>query len=383
MSSPRIRLLATALLLALGAALSAGCRPGSPPEVDELVDRFAEREGFHGIVLVARGDSVLYAKPYGFEDIENRVPTRLDTRYQLGSLAKWITSVVVMDLVDEGVLDLDAPLTTYLPDLCPEMGRAVTLRHLLANRSGVPNALIAAYQADPSVLDTPLTTDAAVRRFASGDLRFMPGTDFDYSHANWILVQAIVERAMGAPLDAVVRERIVRPLGLSDTGAFWDGGPDPAVAPGYETLAPTPVRADLPAPRYLMAAGGLYSTAPDLLALVDALYDERLLLAASQAYLSTITTPERDLSEGGRVGGYACGGRVRAMQLGDNVRTVLWLTGSNGPWKARISRVLDDSTSDDPDDGLTVITLTNVDVEHEATGALAEDVLGAFYRQPG
>lgn len=359
------------LLLVL-TLLPVGCQSTSAQGYQAAVDDFADRTQFNGVVLVARGDSTLYAKAYGYGDVEDGVPTRLDTRYQLGSVAKWITSLVVLSLVDDGTLSLTAPLTTYLPDYREDTGRRLTLHHLLTNTSGVPNDLIAAYQADPAALDEPLARSEAIRRYASGDLLFDPGSQFDYSLSNWILVQAVVEQATGKPFEASVDELVARPLGLNDTGVFWDGSPDPDLAPGYEELEPTPVRAELPAPKYLASAGGMYGTAPDLLALLGALYGGRLLSGDALGRLDTVYWEDEDLTSGTRAGGYAYGGRVRAMKLGGEAEPVLWHTGSNGPSKVRVSRVLSD--------GLTVITLTNTDVDHEETGALIESVLDSLYR---
>ena len=336
------------------------------------MDAFVDRTQFNGVVLVARGDSVLYAEGRGYEDAEAGVPTQVRTRYQLGSVAKWLTSLVVLRLVDQGALSLSAPITTYLPDYREDTGRRLTLHYLLTNTSGVPNDLIAAYEADPASLAEPLTTSEAVRRYASGDLLFDPGSQFDYSLSNWILAQAVVERVTGKSLAANVQELVARPLGLDDTGAFWDGSADPRLAPGYEELEPTPVRAELPAPEYLVSAGGMYSTARDLLALVDAVYGGRLLSDGSLARLDAVSWRDDDLSTSDRAGGYAYGGRVRAMELGDETQMVLWHGGSNGPSKVRLIRVLSDGT--------TVVTLTNADVSHEETGELIERVLDSLYR---
>ena len=357
--------------LVLGLLVS-GCRPGIAQSVPRVVDEFADRTGFNGVVLVARADSTLHAGAYGYEDAEARVPTRLDTRYQVGSVAKWVASLVALRLADDGALSLSEPITTYLPDYREDVGGRVTLHHLLSNTSGVPNDLVAAYHADPAVLNEPLTTSEAVGRFASGDLAFEPGDRFDYSHSNWILVQAVVERASGRTFDGAVADYVTSPLGLHHTGVFWDGSPDPGLAPGYEALEPEPVRVDTPAPRYLAATGGVYSTAPDLFAILDALYDGPLLSDRTRRQLDAVTSEDPDLSVGAQAGGYAYGGRVRAMELGDHVERVLWHTGSNGPSKVRVSRVLSD--------GLTIITLTNAGVDHEATGALVERVLGSLYR---
>ena len=355
----RVALVLTFLFLA-----SPGCAPSSGRDLTQIVDRFAVQTAFEGVVLVARGDSVVLAAPYGLADIEAGDSARIDTRYQVGSVAKWITAVVVLTLVDDGALSLTAPVGTYLPDLPEATARGVTLHHLLSNTSGVPDGVVAAYEADPTALDAPLSTEAAVRRFARGDLRFEPGARFDYAITNWLLVQSIVERATGQPFEAALRTRLTEPLGLDDTGAFSTATlPHLGVAPGYTDVGPPAVRAALPYPAYLAAAGGVYSTAPDLLQLVEAVYGPTVLSEASRRALATAHwAPER----------YAYGGHLAEIDVGSGPETALWLTGSNGPSKARVSRVA--AT------GHTVITLTNVGVGPEATGELAEAVLSALAR---
>ena len=367
----RLRGVAPALLLVLAAFL-AGCQPAAAQDPRAVVDGFVERTDFNGVVLVARADSVVYARAAGYADVEGGVPTRLDTQYEVGSVAKWIASLVVLSLADEGALVLGEPVGAYLPELRADVGRHVTLHHLLSNRSGIPNDVAAAFREDPDRLREPLTMSQAVRRYASGDPLFEPGAGYDYSLSNWVVVQAVVERVTGASLGRAVRERLARPLGLRDTDVFWDGVRGPRMAPGYETLTPTPVRANLPAPPYLAAAGGMYSTAPDLLALVRAVSRGAVLSAPSLRALTTPYTEDDDLGTDDRPGGYAYGGRVRTMTLGGEPRPVLWLTGSNGPSKTRVRHVLPD--------GPTVVTLTNAGTSPEETGALAEDVLTALYR---
>ena len=355
----------------VGLLVLTGCRPTAAQDYQAVVDRFVERTEFNGVVLVARGDSVLYARPAGYEAVEDSLPTTLRTRYEVGSIAKWVTSLVVLSLAEDGALSLDEPVGTYLPGLRASTGRRVTLHHLLSNRAGIPNAVADAFREDPAALAEPLSMAGAVRRYASGDLEFEPGTDYDYSLSNWVVAQAAAERATGLGLGRLVRERVTGPLGLCDTDVFWDGHRGPRVAPGYESLSP-PVRAEIPQPRYLASSGGMYSTAPDLLALVHGVYDGGLLSDRSLAALSTAYTPDDDLGTADRPGGYAYGGRVRTMALGGEPRTVLWHTGSNGPSKVRLSRVLSDGT--------TVITMTNAGTSPEATGALVEDVLRALYQ---
>lgn len=355
--------LALAGFLVLASCLLS-CRPASAQHVEEIVDAFAEQTDFDGVVLVAGSDTARVARAYGWADIENEVATSMDTRYQLGSISKWVSTLVVLRLADEGALDLDMPIETYLPDVAEETGRRVTLHHLLTHTSGVPNDFVTAYAEDPAMLSEAISQDEAVRRYASGDLLFAPGSRFDYSHSNWILVQAIVERVTGQSFEESIARWVTGPLGLDDTGVFSGAFSSvPRSAVGYESLEPVPVRMSVTLPEYALCMGGIYSTAADLLALMNGVYGGAVLSEDSMDRLTSVVVEEE---------GYAYGGRVRGMDLGGQTETVVWLTGSNGPFKSRISRVLAD--------GLTIITLSNTGTSPEETGEFSERVLEAVYR---
>lgn len=336
------------------------CGPGAAQTAPGLVEAFAERTAFNGVVLVADGgDATVWT--FGHEDLEAGVATCASTRYQLGSISKWVSTLVVFRLADEGGLDLDAPLSTYLPDYRSDSGSRVTLHHLVTHTSGVPNGLIAAFQADPTLLDEGLSQSQAVARSASGDLLFPPGERFDYSHSDWILVQAILERTTGRTYEALVREHLADPLGLTGTEVMTGSAfASDHLAVGYTSLAP-PERADARFQGYLAATGGVVSTAGDLLTVLDALYT--LLSDALRARLDAVVSAGEN---------YASGGRVRTLDLGRGAETVAWHAGSNGPSTSRVSRAVAS--------GLTVITLSNTGADSDDTGALAEGLLETLAR---
>lgn len=360
-SRPSHRLFVVALLgLAVGIA---ACAPGAAQTPAAQVEAFAEATDFSGVVLWAAGDSVS-VRTFGFEDIEAGTPTQPDTRYQLGSISKWVATLVAFRLADAGVLDLDAPISSSLPEYRSDGGARLTLHHLVTHTSGVPNGLVAAFQADPSLLDEAMTTEQAVARLASGDLSSEPGDRFDYSHSNWILVQAILERATGQSYAALVHEHLVEPLGLTGTSVVTGSAFEAdRLAVGYEAVDP-PERADARFQGYLAATGGILSTAPDLLAILDALYGGELLSPALLARLDAVVVEHE---------GYASGGRVRTLDLGGGAETVAWHTGSNGPSTSRVSRATES--------GLTVITLSNTGADSDGTGALAQGLLTEMSRR--
>lgn len=351
---PTSGLLLSALLLSSLPALAATPR--------QLADAFAQQEDLQGVVLVARGGKVLHAGAYGHADLEARKRTTLQTRYQLGSLSKWVASLVVLKLVDEGKLSLTAPLATYLTGLPQDTGAKVTLHHLLSHTSGVPNELIAAFKKDPSISSLELSTDEAVKRFASGALQFEPGARFDYAHSNWILVKAVIEKVSGRTYAQEVQRVLLAPLHLKNSGTFsGDFARVPRAAQGYAQVRPEPKRGGTPNPAFIQAAGGFYATAQDLLTLTRAVYGGKLLTPASLKALTTVYVADE---------GYSYGGRMRTLTLGSAQKQAAWHTGSNGPFRSRLGHVLGDD--------LTVIILSNNNLGLDRSQTLAMDLLGAL-----
>ena len=332
---------------------------GVDPALDRRIAAWVTAERFTGVVLVARHTQVVALHVAGLADAEAGVRTTPATRYELGSITKWVASLAVLALVDQGRLALDAPITTYLPEYRGDTGARVTLHHLLTHTSGIPNAVIPALRADSTLLTATPTSAESVRRWASGDLAFAPGSRFDYAHVNWLLVRAIVERVTGQPYAEAVQALVWAPLALRASGTFaGDFTALPDAARGYATLDPVPRRRQVPMPTFLAAAGGAGASAPDLLRLLEGVYDGPLLRPATRATLSRVAVPEE---------GYAYGSRVRTRTLGGRPRTVAWHTGTSGAYRTLAARVLDD--------GWTVLVLGNASPALAPMGALADSLL--------
>ncbi|WP_212741954.1 MULTISPECIES: serine hydrolase domain-containing protein [unclassified Sphingomonas] len=348
-----------AAMLALGVSMPRAAQSQGNPAYHDLVDA---REGFNGVVLVGTGKQVRFVEGIGRADAANGVPMLANTRFETGSVSKWIASIVVLKLVDQGRLDLDTPITRYLPDYRADTGARLTLRRLLSHSSGVPNDIQAARK-DPATRGIEMDQMAAVRRYASGDLAFAPGTEWDYSHSNWLIAKAIVERVSGQPYAALVDRLLVRPLGLKDSGIYHgDSGAVRGMAQGYAGLLPEPVRKSNPVPDFMAMAGGYYTSAPDLMKLMDAVLDGKLLSAAARKALMTTLMPDQH---------YALGGRVRTERIGGVEREAAWEDGSNGGFRMLARRVLAD--------GHTVIVFTNASYDYRELGDLGTALLDASY----
>lgn len=343
------------------AAATAAASPAS--QASPFAAALASWSGLHGTVAVARGAEILFARAFGLADPQAGTPMTLATRFETGSVSKWIASMVVLKLVDRGALALDEPILRYLPAYRPDTGARITLRHLLSHSSGIPNDIMAARRADPRVGALVLDQMDAVRRYASGDLRFDPGSAWDYSHSNWLVVQAIVERAAARTYRDCVDDWLVAPLGLRDSGVFsGESGAVPGMAVAYGGAAAPWVRRVSPIPAHLGMAGGFYSSAPDMVRLMDAVLGGHVLTPASRAELLRVVMPQQH---------YALGGRIRTATIGGKRREAAWEDGSNGGFRLVARRVLDD--------GVAVVLFNNTSHDHQQLGELASALLEAVY----
>jgi CubicO group peptidase (beta-lactamase class C family) len=216
--------------------------------IDALVDRFLSAQRLVGVVvLILRDGQPFYSRAAGFADREAGTPMAMDTIFRLASMTKPIVSVATLALAEAGLLDLDDPVTAFLPDFSPPgpdgKEAIITIRHLLTHTSGLSYGFL---QEGESVyrqagisdgVDRPgISLEENLRRIAAVPLRFAPGSAWHYSLATDVL-GAVLSAASGETLPEIVASRVTRPLGMTDS-AF--------IATQSERLA-TPY-ADAPAP---------------------------------------------------------------------------------------------------------------------------------------
>jgi dipeptidyl aminopeptidase/acylaminoacyl peptidase/CubicO group peptidase (beta-lactamase class C family) len=224
----------------------------------------AERHGLPGATLgilrVGAKDDELVEAAYGVLNADTGVETTATSVFQIGSISKVWTATVVQQLVDEGRLELDAPITDVLPELVlsdPGTTAKVTMRHLLTHTSGI----------DGDVFTDTGRGDDCLEKYVAG-LRDVAqnhplGATWSYCNAGFVLAGRVIEKLTGGTWDAAVRERVITPLGLRRTGTLPEDallqraaaghGPGRQVAPVW-TL-----------PRALGPAGLITASVADLL----------------------------------------------------------------------------------------------------------------------
>ncbi|MFK7844947.1 MAG: serine hydrolase domain-containing protein [Rhodothermales bacterium] len=217
---------------------------------------------FNGAVLIAEGDSVLYERGFGEADMAFNVPNTPDTKFRIASTTKQFTAALIHLLAEEGRLDLEAPITNYLTQYPSSQGDRVTALHLLTHTSGIPNYTSLSTWDD--IMRDPYAPDSFLSVFAGLDLEFEPGSQFNYSNSNYFVLGVLIEHLTGQSYADALRERLLDPLGLYDSG--YDTGTQivEQKAKGYvrngEEYAPERyIDVSLP-----YAAGMMYSTVRDL-----------------------------------------------------------------------------------------------------------------------
>ncbi|MFD5490127.1 serine hydrolase domain-containing protein [Streptomyces virginiae] len=306
------------------AAPSVAARP-RPDTLQRSLDRLVRSDGLPAALASVTGrDGRTRTYVAGAGDLTTGAEVPRDGQVRIGSNTKTFTAVVVLQLVGEGRVGLDAPVETYLPGLVRGDGidgRHITVRQLLQHMSGLPN--YTEYDLQPRPYDPRDLLDIALRHEA----HFAPGTKWEYSNTNYVLAGLIVEKVTGRDLAREIDRRIIQRLGLRHTyfpapGDVTIREPHPH---GYHReTADGPLRdiTDMD-PSWSWAAGQLISTNSDLNRFFSELLRGRLLPDAQLAQMRT-TVPADYF---GRGAGYGLGLVSRPLSCGG----VYWGHGGSFP----------------------------------------------------
>lgn len=263
-------------VIAFVATLTVSFAQTKTTQLDELLNKYTEYGQFNGSVLVADHGKVIYKKGFGLANREWDIPNAPDTKHRLGSITKQFTAMLIMQLVAEGKLDLQATISKYLPDYSKVNGEKITIHQLLNHTSGTPN-----YTSFPNFFKelsrNPYTPTEMVRMYADSILDFTPGERFSYSNSGYITLGAIIEKVTGKSYEEVLQEKIFTPLKMNNSGYDHHNTILKKRAAGYEMKGSKPENApyiDMSTP---YAAGSMYSTVEDLFIWDQALYTEKLL----------------------------------------------------------------------------------------------------------
>src|SRR5215813_2785530 len=317
---------------------------------------FVRSGNFTGAVLVTRGRQILLREPYGMANYELLVSNSAETRFHIASVSKPFTAAAILQLQEQGRLNITHHLSLFLPGY--PHGDKITLDHLLTHTSGVPN--INDLPDYDIVARVPHTLEQLVAKFASLPLEFQPGADYRYSNSNYNLLALIIEKVSGQSYGDYIRQHILLPAGMVASGHDGDASRlIPFVASGYE---PHGISGYEKAP-YLdwsnkSGNGSLYSTLDDLSHFDRALNTDLILKPA---------TREKYFVEGK-------GSRYGWFMRKRSGHRVMSANGRSPGFTAELDRF--------PDDDVTIIVLSNsyASISQDPIAAGIADIV--FGQQP-
>lgn len=286
------RLTAAVAVVALIMALS-GCSPGPEPPVQQvspdsgyrsMLEDFSKRlldDGAPAVLVQIRVGADEWSAAYGVRNLEDRPLAEITDPVHVGGITKSMVAVCVLKLVEEGRLQLEAPVSTYLPEFDKVMHPPgpVTVRQLLQHRSGMPSV-------DGPLFDPATVREALTTKVSLPDLLAMAGRiswqaklaqGFEYSNSNYIALALIVERLSGRRIGEVINTDIIEPLGLAGTKMTADGPAPATMVHGYIALDSKQLDVTYPAAQIDNAAGGMVSSVADVNTFYRALMQNRLL----------------------------------------------------------------------------------------------------------
>jgi CubicO group peptidase (beta-lactamase class C family) len=238
---------------------------------------------FMGTVLVARDGKVLFSNGYGFANAEHAVLNSVDTKFRLGSITKQFTALAVMQLADQGRLQVTDPMCKFVPG-CPETWKPITIHQLLTHTSGLFN--FTSDEEYPKTAMLPSVPTRTLVRIREKPLRFDPGTKFEYSNSGYIALAVVIEKASGEPYAEYMQKHVFEPAGMKDSGHDDHTPILKNRATGYAGAGATLRHAPYHDMTLPIGAGDLYSTPLDLLRWDQALYGENLLKNTGRLFVA-------------------------------------------------------------------------------------------------
>ena len=355
------------LFLIVAAAAAPARAQNKADAIDDLISKYHEYNMFNGAVLVAEGGEVLYEGAVGPANAEWDIPNTPDTKFRIGSVTKQFTTALILQLVEEGKIDLEDPITAYLPNYPAKHGDRVTIHQLLTHTSGIPS-----YTSMPEMdvfSRTSYEPDSFLTNFWDLDLQFEPGAEWSYNNSGYFILGVIVEKLTGQDYDDALRARILDPIGLHDTGYDHFQEVIEKRASGYTRMGGRLERATFIDTSVPYSAGMMYSTVRDLYKWDQSLYEGGPFKKDETKALWFGPHAEVPGEDGG---GYGYGWFTRTVEIGDTKVDVVEHGGGipgfiTGFWRM-------------PDDRNTIIVMDNT--SSPQVGDLVRGIAGILYGEP-
>jgi CubicO group peptidase (beta-lactamase class C family) len=333
--------------------------------IDSFVQKEMATQRIPGLAIgiYSRGH-ILLAKGYGLSNVELNVPVKAETIFQSGSVGKQFVSAAIMMLVEEGKISLDDSVTKYFPD-APATWKPILIKNLLSHTSGLSE-----YESPDRTgpkgafyLRLDFTEDELAKKIEEMPIEWAPGEKWGYRNTNYVLLGIIIHKITGMPYAEFLGERIFKPLGMTSTRLISELDIIPNRSAGYEIDE----KGDLKNQEWVSptfdstADGALYFNVLDMAKWDEALYGTKLLKQSSLDRIWTVYP----LNDGKpNPAGYGFAWNIGEQNGHKRIE-------HGGAWQGFTC-----SISRYPDDGVTVMVLTNLDSGHSNPGVIAHVAAG-------
>jgi CubicO group peptidase (beta-lactamase class C family) len=241
--------------------------------IDAIFKDYLQSDFFGAAVIIAQDGKLEYQKCFGLANIQHHVPVTIKTKFRIGSITKQFTASAIFKLQEQGLLNVNDCLSKYIPDY--PSGDQITIYKLLTQTSGIPDYT----QKDGFWLRSkiPISPDSLIKQFKYDNLEFTPGTNWQYSNANYFLLGYIIEKASGKKYEEYLKENFFIPLKMQNTGVHDFYEIHYNEASGYEYGQGKIFNAEIRHGSHYGGAGSLYSTAEDLFIWNEAVFNGKVL----------------------------------------------------------------------------------------------------------
>jgi CubicO group peptidase (beta-lactamase class C family) len=218
---------------------------------------------FNGSVLVARKGQIILKKGYGWENFGSQTPNNANTIFQIGSLTKPFTAMVILKLQEEGKLSVNDKLSKYFPE--QKGSDKIIIQNLLNHTSGLNNYTDIIGPEDSAIVSHPVPKQKIWEQFMHSSLLFKPGSKFEYCNSDYFLLGMIIEKIAGLSYEQEVRKLVFEPLGMSHSGFDFIHLKDTSKAAGYASIDGGKYIPNIKWDSTVTySAGAIYSTTSDL-----------------------------------------------------------------------------------------------------------------------
>jgi len=254
-------------------------------KINQKLDTYLKKNKFNGTALVVHEGQVILNKGYGYADVQNKIKNTTHTKYRIGSITKTFVATSILQLQEQGKLNVQDNVHTYLPFFPEEKG--ITLQQLLTHTSGLPT------KGKGKV--NVFSHEDLVTWIGKQKLAFPPGTGWKYSDYNYMVLAYIVEQISGQSLEEYAREHIFIPAGLNETGMGNQLLGDTNFSTGYSKKGQHLIKVSNLSMAWLYGCGNVYTTVGDMQKLDEALISGKLFSVDS---LQQMITPPTGRSYG-------------------------------------------------------------------------------------